>query len=534
VREASKQWETLRADYEAGKPGRLQRQRSGLPVMGAGADFHLRNEYMYLRMIETSRDMKRNDPIVSRCLDVSTTNIVQDGFRLDPQTGNKSLDNKIETKWKEWSEDKEQCDAAANLNFHGFEKHACGQSACDGDWIATGTKEGSLQAFEADQCRTPTFSKQKARIALGVALSDSRRREGYYLVPRAISPGTPIKLSDAMYAPARMTVGGRDFLQVFHVYESDRVSQTRGVTLLAPVTNPAGMFDDLNLATLVQAQMTACSVILRKKQQQSKPYGPDLGTNTTNATGGVGAATYDTLSGQMREDFRPGMTKVAPEGWEDELAAPNVPAVQYFPYAKLLISIIGGALGVTYMMIMLDGSDSNFSAWRGEFEEAKKRFRVRQRSLVDTFHCPVYRWKLVQWIESGDIVVPKSVVDPFNHVWTPPSWPYIEPLKDRLARRLSEKFGQTSPRRAAMEQGDDFWEQLDERIEDNVTKIVAAKTAASKINDQFDDGAPVTWRDVLDPEEIPGTAAFIAPIDPNAPVPTTTNDNSRKKQGAAA
>jgi lambda family phage portal protein len=536
VREASKDWETLRSDYDAGKPSRLTRQRSGLPVMGAGADYHLRNQSLYLRMIETSRDMKRNDPVVSRCLDVSTTNIVQSGFTLDPQTGNKTLDNKIAAKWKEWSEDKEQCDAAATLTFNEQEKHACGQSSCDGDIIFSGTEDGSLQAFEADQCRTPNFSKQKARIALGVQLSDSRKRLGYYLVPRAIDPMTPIKVSDALYAPARMTMLGRDFLQVFHVYDPDRVSQTRGVTLLAPVMNPAGMFDDLQLATLVQAQMVAASFVKRQKKDASKT-GPELPGG--NAPGGVGAAQLDPITGQYLEAIQPGMTRVVPEGWEDEIVQPNVPAMQYFPYAKLLISLIGGALGVTYMMVMLDGSDSNFSAWRGEFEEAKKRFRVRQQNLIVKFHCPVYRWKLALWIDSGEIVVPKSVVDPFSHVWTPPSWPYIEPLKDRQARRVAEKFGQISPRRAAAETGADRWKLTDELIEDNLYVLEKALDAEASLAKKYPNSKnPPTWRDVLDPwEPAKGPVAGTVQSEANDPMqaqPDQTPAKAPAKKGAAA
>lgn len=528
---------SFRTDYDAGKTSRITRIRQGLPAMGAGADYHLRNEFVFFKIMETARDMQRNDPIIARALDVSTTNIVQQGFQLDPQTGNKTLDNKIEKKWKEWSTDAEQCDAAATMTFSTLESHACGQSSCDGDIIFTGLETGQLQAFEADQCRTPTFSKKKNRIAIGVELSDTRRRLGYYLLPRAIDVHTPIKIQDAMFAPTRGTFYGRDFVQVFHVYDPFRVSQTRGITALAPVVNPAGMVDDLQLATLVQAQMVSCAVITRKKQE-SRVGAPSLPGNPTT---GINALTENTVTGRFEQEFAPGMRIQAPDGYEDEIQSPNVPAPQYAEYLKQLISIIACNLGIPYIVLMMDASETNFSGWRGAFEEAKKGFRRRQKGLIDTFHTPVYRWKLAQWIDSGEIKVPKAVADPFNHVWQAPGWPYIEPFKDRQARRLSEKFGQTSPRRASQDLGENFWRLHDERIEDNVYKIESAKKAAEAINKKYDDGAPVTWRDVLDPEEIPGTSAFITPVDPNDPdpydqkvQPNQQPGKAQAKKGAAA
>lgn len=544
ISEASKahreNWVDVRADYDASRQTRLTRQRL-IPVMGAGADYHLRNEWQYIRIIETIRDMARNDSIIDRALTIATNNTIDAGFTLDPDTGNQKLDDALKDAWEEWSETPELCDAGGELTFPEMEKLACRQMLMDGDIIFTATDDGKLQAFESDQCRTPTYSKNKNRIALGVQLSDTRQHEGYFLLPRAIPPYQAVKLEEFLYAPTRGqfdSEGGTlpdplkslELRQVFHVYNPTRVSQTRGVSAFVSIINVAGMRDDLDLATLVQAQGSACATILKQwlpAQNNLPPIPNPAGTDKS-----VGAPTWDDSRTKLIRELAPGLELEAPPGMKLELATPNIPSPQYLPYQKMLLTILGGAVGLPLVMLLMDASETNFSGWRGAIEEAKKGFRGNQRCCGSRLHRPVYFWRAALWFQKQKIAVPKSVKDPFRHCWTPPKWPYIEPHKDRMARRLAEKFGQLSPRRAAAEAGDDFDQNLKERIEDNTAKIIAAKTAAQTINEQFpDDTEKVTWRDVLDPEEIPGVGAFIPPHDPDAPQPA---DQPAKKEALSA
>lgn len=523
-------WGDIRADFDAGKPGRLTRQRIGLPVMGAGADYHLRNEWQYLRIIETIRDMARNDGVIDRALTIATNNTIDSGFTVDPDTGNPKLDDALEEAWEEWSQSPDLCDAAGEMSFPEMEKLACRQMLMDGDILFTGTEDGKLQSFEADQCRTPTFSKEKNRIALGVRLSPTRQREAYYLLPRAIDPLATVKLDQFLVAPTRGNFDGAELRQVFHVYNPQRVSQTRGISAFVPVVNTAGMRDDLDLATLVQAQGAACVTILNQHLAAGAKPIPPIPTPGT-AHGGIGSPTYDSSRDKMIRELAPGLELTAPDGRKLEMVTPNVPGPQYLPYQRMLLTMLGGAVGLPLILLLMDASETNFSGWRGAVEEAKKGFRSNQRCFDARLHRPVYTWRSALFIQSQKIVVPKSVKDPFRHKWTAPKWPYIEPNKDRQARRLAEKFGQLSPRQASAESGDNFWQVLKERIEDNKAKIVAAKTAAQEINDEFpDDTEKVTWRDVLDPEEIPGLNAFIPPVDPDAPEPVV----QPARTGAAA
>ena len=132
-------------------------------------------------------------------------------------------------------------------------------------------------------------------------------------------------------------------------------------------------------------------------------------------------------------------------------------------------------------------------------DQARLGFRNLQRWLTTSFHSPVYKWKVRQWIADDRML--EAAYDRhgdamFRHRWNPPRWPYIEPMKDAQAGILRVRNLQTSQRRLAAENGCDWWQITDETIEDNVYAIRKAREAAATLNKE--DGAdPVDWREVL-------------------------------------
>jgi capsid protein len=301
---------------------------------------------------------------------------------------------------------------------------------------------------------------------------------------KAVNEVTPYKARDAQ--------GNR---QVFHIYNPKRVSQTRGVGALAPCFDTAGMFEDINFATLVKAQVAACFAIFRERDLN---YRSD-DSGSAQQTGAVSYETQDDGTSRKLEGLGPGMIIRGNPGEKLQGFAPNVPNAEFFPHVKLMLTLIGINLGLPLFMVLMDCSESNFSAWRGAFEEAKKGFRRNQRALINRFHTPVYKWKVRQWA-ALDPAIRRAVEtlgeEAFWHRWNAPRWPYIEPLKDAQAALLERRNALISPRRQHAERGEEFADVRDEIIDDNATTIVAAKTRAQAINKQFPDDVPVTWRDL--------------------------------------
>src|SRR5690606_32668975 len=161
--------DAYRADYEMSRESRFVRRRTGLAPSGGSADYHYRTETQYYTDIEKARDMDRNDSIVGQTIDRAVANEVQDGFTLDPQTGDPDLDDHLYYKWMEWAENPDLCDVAGEYVWHDYETHASRSQKLDGDCVIYGVDDGRLQFFEAHEIQTRSREED---TFLGVTIGD--------------------------------------------------------------------------------------------------------------------------------------------------------------------------------------------------------------------------------------------------------------------------------------------------------------------------------------------------------------------------
>jgi lambda family phage portal protein len=478
-------FDQIRADYDMSRESRFVRRRTGLAPQGNTADYHYRVEQHYYDDIEKARDMDRNDSIVSQTVTRSVDNIVQDGFTVEPQTGDAGVDNELWARWKEWSESADDCDAQAEFTFHDFERFNCRQMLVDGDIVHVGTQEGMLQAWEGHQVRTHTT---RDNTVFGVTMDDLRRRVSYWLIADPINPNRSKK--QEIELPVRDEAGNR---QIFHVYNPKRMSQTRGVTAFAPIFAVAGMRDDIDFAMLVQRQVASCFAIFRKRQYLPEvPHlTPGYGEGTTEISG-TGETRYI-------ENIAPGMEVIGQPGEELQGFSPDIPGGGYEFQLKTILQTIGTNLGLPLCLVLMDGSETNFSGWRGAVDEARKGFKSNQRNLIKRFHEPVWRWKVRQWLEDDAAlraVAGRSDVNILSHHWSAPVWQYIDPVGDAQGDQIRLQNGLISPRRLHAERGRDWEVIADETIADMEYAITKAKSAAQRINAQFTD-APIHWRELI-------------------------------------
>ena len=282
--------------------------------------------------------------------------------------------------------------------------------------------------------------------------------------------------------------------QVFHVYDPKRVQVTRGVTQLAPVFSLSGMLEDINFAKLVQQQVVSCFAVFRKMA---------TGGNRLPSADGYGDAKTETTPAGTRqlEGVAPGMEVIGQPGEELQGFSPNVPNSEYFQQVKLILQIIGVNFGLPLCLVLMDGSETNFSGWRGAVDEARKGFVADQMNLVRRLNKGAYRWRLWWELQQsknefkkaysklGDVI--------FRHNWNLPTWSYIEPVADAQGDAEQLKNALTSPRRLHAARGKDWEEIAEESIEDNAYAIQRAQAQAEKINAEFPNGPQITWRDLI-------------------------------------
>jgi capsid protein len=281
--------------------------------------------------------------------------------------------------------------------------------------------------------------------------------------------------------------------QVFHIYDPKRVTQTRGVSAMAPIFDCLGMFEDINFAKLVQQQIVSCFAIFKERDATwSGPQGAPLGATSTQTRSDGSVSTLEGIS--------PGLMISGAPGEKLQGFSPNVPNSEFFQHVKLILTLCSINLGLPLCLALLDASETNFSGFRGALDQAKIRWKANQKNLKTQFHTPVYKWKLRQWMSEDDNFrarMERKNVMPFAHVWNVPSWPYIEPNKDAQADIARLKGGLTSPRRLHAERGCDSDQIARESVADNAYAIREAKREAAAIKSEFDDGNPVHWRELI-------------------------------------
>jgi len=503
----------MRSDYAAAKAGRFRRRRTGILSTGSHADYHFRNENDMWKLMEVARDMDRNDCLIGTSLDRACTNILQSGINPDPDTGDDGLNTELYNRWEEWASNPDECDAAGERNFHAMARLALRHAFLDGDCFALPLESGRLQLLEAHRCRTPRGTKKN--VVLGVMLDDQRRRLEYWFTKEDVGVnGSVNRVNEITPIEARNSNGNR---QVFHIYDPKRITQTRGVSALAPVFDIAGMFEDLNFAKLVQAQIVSCVAFIRKRNAGWTPPG--------GKPGQVGERTTETRAdgtSRIIEGIAPGIELIGEAGEEIEGFSPHVPNAEFFDHVRLLLTLYGINIGLPLCVMLMDGSETNFSGFRGAVDEARKGFRHNQGWLGDRLHRETYSWRARRAMDDDPkiaAVAQKSGVNVFRCKWNPPTWPYIQPLQDAQTDLLRQRNVRNSPRRLHAERGRDWEDVADETVADNLYAIRAAKKAAAELNKEFkDDNSPVHWRELISLPTPDGVTITVAAQEDMPPV----------------
>lgn len=506
-----------RADYAAAKPSRFRRTRSGL---GGTADAHYADEAMYFRVIETMRDMERNDPILRSTLGIAVNQQVQGGFRYDPKTPDLALNKELKLWWSDWADDPRRCDIAGKLTFQRGEIILTRAGIRDGDMCVLPLESGHLQYMECERLKTPFRSVRN--IVHGVELDDTRRPTAYYFTRGLIDPMARVERVGDM---SRVEAYDEDgFPQVFHFLNETRSTQTRGVSEFIAAQDMLGVRDDVEFALLIKQQLAAMVV---GEWENTSPNAAPPGAvgeqrNVIGPTGGL----------VTLEDVEPGTILNPPPGKKFKLHASMITSQESLQHMRQIMQIVGLQVAMPLIMMLMDASETNFSGWRGAIEIARSMFRDNQRNLRSHHHRWVAEWRMRWEMRQPRSAMGKSLRRAyarhgdalFRHGWQLPAWPYIQPAVDAQADALKLSTMLSSPRRVAADRGHEWDEIVDETIEDNTSAITKAIIASKKIYAKT--GESVHYRELLnrdlfkggqliDTEEIvnpaPGTKAPAQP-----------------------
>lgn len=485
----------LRNDYRAAKQTRFTPRLTGVSANGSGADYHYKNEYQYLHMIERSRHWERNDPVVGQGIRRLVSNVIQEGFTPDPDTGDKELDKALKELWMEWSCEPDACHSEGEFNWHQLERLTLKSVIRDGDIFALLLDNGRVQMVEAHRPRTP--SNTQRNVIHGLMLDDNARRQEIWISKEDLDAWSTVRrVSDIARYPIRDEDGNR---QVLQMYFPDRTSQRRGIGALVPTSDIIGMHDDIQFAALVKQQLVNLIVILRELDKDTQnPPGPPIGA------GGQVPQVPQKVGGTIKQipGLQAGLDITSTPGEKLQFANPNVPGANFFEHTQLLLTFMSINLDLPLQVFLLEPK-ANFSAWRGAIDQARTRFFEIQKDLAMQFHRPVWKWKVRDWMSQSSALrgmAERQGVRYLRHKWQRPAFAYIEPNKDAQADALqSDKF-LASYRRIHSAKGAEWDEVCPEIIADRVQLITGAIEAARGLKKKYGEDLDISWRDVLSPD----------------------------------
>lgn len=487
----------LRSDYNAAKVSRFRRQRAGVGPIPRHADYHYRMEIDWFRMMELHRDYDRNDVVVGQGITRVCDNVLQDcGIKPDACTPDPKLNKDLNARWIAEAESEAIWDLQGEEDFAGMEYDVLRAMLVDGDMMAIPNRDGPIELIEAHRCRTPLRTRRN--IIHGIEVDPiTRQRLRYWFCGEDVNPLSAAPSVSDMRGIKTLDADG--YRQVMHIYRRKRISQTRGVSALAPICDIAGMHDDLQFSTLVKAQVAAAFVIFEEVDRQAP------GAGGKAITGAQSLETQSDGTARTIEGIAPGMRVSGRPGVKFQGFAPNIPSAEFVPHSLLLLTFVAMNLGLPIAALLLDPKlAGNFSSLRGVMDQAKIGLRKLQNKLVSKWHRPVRQFRLRYWATRNDSdgrafarAWDKYGPAFFACRWRPPRWPYIEPVTDAGAAILRTRNLLQSPRQCAAESGDDWADIVRATIDDNAFAIIEAKRKAASINKRFPEDTNVDWREVL-------------------------------------
>jgi lambda family phage portal protein len=242
---------------------------------------------------------------------------------------------------------------------------------------------------------------------------------------------------------------------VIHMFRPLVPGQVRGLSWFAPILLTAHELDQLSDALLVRAKVAA------------------LHAGFIYDADGTGGGYTGTQSGDTLEvSLEPGTMSVMPPNKRVEFSEPpdsgDAPAL-----AAHTLRAMAAGVGLTYEQLTGDYSQVNYSSQRAAMLEFRRFCEaVQHHTIVFQFCRPVWdafmRWQVMQ----GNVSA-RDYLDPASGLliakWLPPSWPWVDPMKDAKAAILEMDANLRSRADIIAERGYDV-EEIDRQIAADATR----------------------------------------------------------------
>jgi lambda family phage portal protein len=417
-----------------------------------------------LRMLRArARELSRNNSYVKRYFKLLQNNVIGPmGIKLQAQVKtagvlDKEVNSRIEEGWTAWSTRPVTIDG--KLTLRRFEKLILKTLACDGETFVRlwrgyeGNPFGlAVQAIDADLL-DETFTRPRQgtqnEIRMGVEVDALGRVVGYWVWD---APATYL-MRDRYFIPAG---------DLIHLYDPDRVNQTRGVTWVHSVMVPAHMLNAYEESEAVAARIGASKMGLFEKRPDSL----------------VGDLSSDPRPAKM--EANPGTFEIVPDGYEFKAWEPDHPTAQFPAFIKQMLRKIASGFSVFYNVLANDAEGVSYSTMRSFALVERDDWRSIQQDFIDMWRRPLYEAWLSMALLTGAVKLPSR--DPSRYLQVrhrPRGWQWIDPEKEAKAAVISIQNGLGTRTGFLAEKGEDIEDVFSELAkEEELAKSYGISIAA--------------------------------------------------------
>ncbi len=381
-----------------------------------------------------SRDMVRRNAWASNAIESFVGNCVGTGIKPQSRHLDAAVKRRLQELWLRWTD---EADAAGLTDFYGLQALVCRSTVEAGECLVRIRERRpedrltvplQLQLLEAEHL--PTAKNENLPngnvIRGGIEFDKISRRVAYHLYRE--HPGERLMFFNAgetTRVPAN---------SVLHIYKPLRPGQHRGQPWLTQVLVKLHELDQYDDAELVRKKLAAMFAAFIT---ENNPEDPVIGSKP-------GEGEKD-ASGAPLAGLEPGsMVKLLP-GEDVKFTEPGDVGGMYTEFMRVQLRAIAAGLGVTYEQLTGDLERVNYSSIRAGLLEFRRRCEQFQHQVMVFQFCrPVWR----AWVEAAAVA---GEIDPFDFAknrnqyldveWRPPSWDWVDPLKDMNAEVVAVRAG---------------------------------------------------------------------------------------------
>jgi len=232
--------------------------------------------------------------------------------------------------------------------------------------------------------------------------------------------------------------------QVTHWAHTTRPGVQRGVGEVAPVLELFAILRRFTLATLTAAETAASFAAILKTTMPASA-----------------AATEQPLWASV--PIVRGMAMSAPDGWEPVQMKPEHPTSTFGEFERRILSQIGSALDMPYVVACMDASQSNYSSMRGDRIAYNRKIESNRAAIARKILDPF----VALWIEeaalAGQIPYGLPVRDKWTWEWTWDGFSHIDPLKEASAEQVALSGSATTLAEVCARRGKDWRKVLQQK-----------------------------------------------------------------------